>query len=174
VLRGSWWGGHSWDRSSERARASHVSAAERKCRLRVLHIPGNGSNVLDQEISLLAVFASVWVFRHEKGKDFMWARDEIARLCSSFRPDVITAHAAGSGKALSGVRGNGWCGPIVLMNPGGAVVGGLGAFAKEYPAQTVTAVIPTEAATAADQFAALACCMDRRLNGILCLEVNDG
>eukprot|EP00035_Acanthoeca_spectabilis_P037689 m.46770 g.46770 ORF g.46770 m.46770 type:complete len:856 (-) comp8798_c0_seq1:193-2760(-) len=156
-----------------RARMVDQVALKRKCRLRVLHIPGNGANIEEKERRLENIFRKVKVFRHQKGKDFSWAREQIGRVVNEFRPDVVTAHAAGAGKILSVIKAEGWVGPIVLMNPGVAVAG-LDALAQEVPVQAITVVVPANCATADDQLAALDGCKGRRLNGVSSIEIDDG
>lgn len=93
-----------------------------------------------------------------KHASYAATRDALAKECRSFKPDIVVAHSAGVGKAVTLATTGTYSGPLLLLAGGNGC-----APVSDMTGRAVTLVVPSDDAGAEHQRRAVRCSLDKTM-----------
>jgi len=141
--------------------------ADTQSELRVLYICGLGSNTTGAKPTYLRQHFQHFCIPTVKHASYAATRDALAQECHKFKPDIVVAHSAGVGKAVTLATTGTFVGPLVLLAGGNGC-----APVSDMTGRAVTLVVPSDDTGAEHQRRAVRSALDKAL--VKTEEVKDG
>lgn len=126
--------------------------------LRVFYICGLGSNTTGAKPTYLRQHFRHLCIPSVKHASYAATRDALAKECRSFKPDIVVAHSAGVGKAVTLATTGTYSGPLLLLAGGNGC-----APVSDMTGRAVTLVVPSDDAGAEHQRRAVRCSLDKTM-----------